>query len=111
MLYQNPEFIGQDWWKWFIGQGSIRLIVLDVAPDCARRRILSKLRKGPINRELCAEPLSGEAWKRAQDAYAAIIAEIRVQKPDAIFIDGSNQSLAQSANALARNILSGKPYR
>ena len=103
-LYRNPEFIGQDWWHEYLADAQSRIIVLDVAPDCARERIRSKPDMGPINLELRDAPLDGEQWERARMAYDAILRELTARRPDFRFVRYADGAFQEPHEAIAAHL-------
>ncbi|MBY0532169.1 MAG: AAA family ATPase [Xanthobacteraceae bacterium] len=103
-LYRNPEFIAQDWWREHVADAAPRIILLDVAPHCARDRIRTKTQPGPINCELREAALEGAQWKRAIAAYEAIVHELLAQKADIRLVKNDDGSVYEPHEAVAAHL-------
>jgi hypothetical protein len=71
LLYWYPDQLSHKWWEKFVDRPGPVVLLLDLPLELARERIGTKLKPGPINRELLA-CASGERWLRAQAAFEAV---------------------------------------
>ena len=77
ILYRNPHLILASDWKRYLATACSRVIILEVSPPEALRRIVSKVDgRGATNRQLEQSSLDGEAWLRARESYSVVKNEI-----------------------------------
>lgn len=71
-LLADGSLIQEEWWKRFLRYAGPTVVVLDVDPDVAYRRLCNKTRLGPVNQKLKAAPFDGKLWNDAISCYHVV---------------------------------------
>lgn len=76
-LFARPEYLSSGPWREFVRHAGPNIIVLQLNPQEALRRILTKKSPGPVNQELALGQIGDAVWRKAAAAYEAVLSEIQ----------------------------------
>jgi hypothetical protein len=111
-LLNHTDYQRTGAWQGFLRLGGPNVIVLDVTPVEALRRIRTKHEMGPVNRQLASA--NDHMWRRAVDAYQSLLDAIRGNQALAVSVinvdDLAPEMVSERIAAIVQSRVAREPH-